>query len=213
MAPLLGEFGQLVHRSPDGHFSIYRAIMSTFPAEAIVNATDRYMTINTSNVRGAEFQITHAAGSELRNHLHYNYPMGLRTGDALATPSFEMPNCYYIIHVNGPNYNTKTKSCLPLLKQQLADCYRRCMEEAFRLGVKSIAFPCVSTGSMGWPRAEAARIGVATVRAWLRHPIHGDRRQGVIERVAFLADPVGRHADQEHAWAAAFRLVALLALY
>lgn len=203
-SPLIGKPGHLIHRSPDGCLSIRRALMSNFPAEAIVNATDRYMTINTANMSGAEFQITHAAGSELRNHLHYNYPLGLRTGDVLSTPSFEMTSCYYIIHVNGLNYNTRRKDSLPLLRQQLADCYRRCMDEAFRLGVKSIAFPCISTGSMGWPRGEAARISVATVRAWLRHPIHRKKRR-VIERVDFLADPVGKQADQDMAWIAAFR--------
>jgi O-acetyl-ADP-ribose deacetylase len=178
--------------------------MSTFPAEAIVNATDLLMTINTANMSGAAHQITHAAGSKLRTHLHYNYPLGLRVGDALASPSFELTNCYYIIHVNGPNYITGTKRLMPFLRQQLADCYRRCMEEAFRLGVKSIAFPCISTGIMRWPRGEAAKIGVATVRAWLRHPIHGQER-GVIERVAFLADPVEKQARQKQAWCAAFR--------
>jgi O-acetyl-ADP-ribose deacetylase (regulator of RNase III) len=79
------------------------------------------------------------------------------------------------------------------------------MEEAFRLGVKSIAFPCISTGMLGWPRGEGARIGVATVRAWLRHPIHGEEKRGVIQRVAFLADSVGKQAHQEQAWCAAFR--------
>jgi hypothetical protein len=71
-SPLISERGQLIHRSPDGRLEICRAIMSTFPAEAIVNATDLFMTINTANGSGATHQITHAAGSELRNHLHWN---------------------------------------------------------------------------------------------------------------------------------------------
>jgi O-acetyl-ADP-ribose deacetylase (regulator of RNase III) len=203
--PLIGEPGTLIHRSPDGRLEIRRAIMSNFPAEAIVNATDKSMTINTANIRGAEHQIIHVAGSELRSHLRYNYHFGLPVGDALATSSFEAQNCWYIIHVNGPDFESRRRCVMPLLKQQLADCYRRCMEEAFRLGVKSIAFPCISTGLMGWPRCEAARIGVATVRAWLRHRVHGEARRAVIERVTFLADPVGRQAHQEQAWCAAFR--------
>jgi O-acetyl-ADP-ribose deacetylase (regulator of RNase III) len=179
--------------------------MSSFPAEAIVNATNTLMNINTANIPSASYQITTAAGPDLLNHLHYNCPEGLRVGDALATPNFGLMNCYYIIHVNGPSYRSSTKRMLPLLKQQLADCYRRCMEEALSLGVKSIAFPCISTGSsLGWPRIEAARIGVKTVRAWLRHPIYGEGRRAV-ERVFFLADPVGVQAHQEGAWCAAFR--------
>ncbi len=85
------------------------------------------------------------------------------------------------------------------------DCYRRALEEAFRLGAKSVAFPCISTGVMGWPRSEAASIGVSVVRAWLRHPIYGKVRRGVIEKVVFLCDPVGKQAHQEQAWCAAFR--------
>lgn len=85
------------------------------------------------------------------------------------------------------------------------DCYRRALEEAFRLGARSVAFPCISTGVMGWPRGEAARIGVSVVRAWLRHPIYGEVRRGVIEKVVFLCDPVGKQAHQEQAWRAAFR--------
>jgi len=204
--PLIGDPGQLIHRSPDGRLEIRRTIMSTFPAEAIVNATDYLMTINTANVPDASFQITNAAGPDLLNHLKYNYPRGLRVGDALASPSYELTNCYRIIHVNGPNYRTRIGRLVPLLKQQLADCYRRCLEEAFKLCVKSVAFPCISTGSiLGWPRTEAARIGVRTVRAWLRHPIHGVKRMGVIGRVSFLADPVGAQAHQEQAWCEAFR--------
>ena len=93
-----------------------------------------------------------------------------------------------------------------MLKQLLADCYRGCMEEAYTLGAKSIAFPAISTGlSLGWPRNEASVIGVRTMRAWLRHPIHGQKKREVIEKVYFLADPVGRQAHQEDAWCAAFR--------
>jgi O-acetyl-ADP-ribose deacetylase (regulator of RNase III) len=198
MAPsrslLVGDPGQFIHRSPDNRLEIRLAIMSTFPAEAIVKATDYLMTINTANVPGASFQLSNAAGTDLLNHLHYK---GLRVGDALASPSYELTNCYHIIYVNGPNYRTGTRRLVPLLKQQLADCYRRCLEEAFKLGVKSVAFPCISTASMlGWPRTEAATIGVRTVMAWLRHPIHGGPRKVVIERVYFLADPVGVQAHQ-----------------
>jgi O-acetyl-ADP-ribose deacetylase len=203
--PLIGSPGTLIHRSPDGRLSLHRGMISSFPAEAIVSATNKHMNINTANIRSAEHQIVNTAGAELRNHLYYNYPLGLPVGSVLATSSFGATNCWYLIHVHGPDFGKRGRYVLPLLKQQLADCYRRCMEEAFRLGVKSIAFPCIGSGLMGWPRDEAARIGVATVRAWLRHAIHGKARRKEIERVAFLVDPVGKHADQEQAWCSAFR--------
>jgi hypothetical protein len=89
-SPLIGEPGQITQLSPDGRLSVCRGLITTFPAEAIVNFTDKYMTISTTALPGASHQITHSAGSELRNHLHYNYPLGLHVGDALSTPSFEM---------------------------------------------------------------------------------------------------------------------------
>jgi len=94
---------------------------------------------------------------------------------------------------------------MPLLKQLLADCYRRALEEAYRLGASSVAFPCIGTEMRGWPRSEAARIGVAVVRAWLRHRLHGALRRSVVRKVVFLSDEVRRQGQLEAAWIKAFR--------
>lgn len=45
----------------------------------------------------------------------------------------------------------------------LASCYRRCLEVADELGVRSVAFPAIATGVYGFPAEEAARIAVATI--------------------------------------------------
>lgn len=159
----------LIHSSPCGRYQIWRAVIPTFPAEAIVNATNRQMILNTSIVPGGEFQIAQAAGNDLMEFLRQNFDpcAGLPTGEAITTPSFAMRNCWYLIHVNGPNYRTRTRKTLPLLRQQLADCYRRCLEESEKNGIRSIAFPCIGTGAtLGWPRAIAARIGIDTIRRW-----------------------------------------------
>ncbi|OQA23684.1 MAG: O-acetyl-ADP-ribose deacetylase [Verrucomicrobia bacterium ADurb.Bin345] len=50
----------------------------------------------------------------------------------------------------------------------LAGCYRRSLEVALEHGVKSIAFPAISTGVYGYPIEEATRIAVATVREFLK---------------------------------------------
>ncbi|PMD44090.1 A1pp-domain-containing protein [Hyaloscypha variabilis F] len=203
--PLKGDPGTLLLRSPDSRLEIRRATPSTFPTHALVHATNSSMTLTTTTLHSTP--LIHTAGSELRAHLRYNHPSGLKTGDALFSPSFELQNCYYIIHVNGPDFHRRgrRRRCIPLLKQQLADCYRRALEEAFRLGIRSVAFPCVGTGRLGWPRGEAARIAVGVVRGWLRHRIHGGKRRSVIGKVVFLAESVRRQVQLEAGWCAAFR--------
>jgi O-acetyl-ADP-ribose deacetylase (regulator of RNase III) len=54
--------------------------------------------------------------------------------------------------------------------EQLANCYRRCLELAEQHGVRSISFPAISTGVYGYPLEEAARIALATIASRLRHP-------------------------------------------
>ena len=57
----------------------------------------------------------------------------------------------------------------------LASCYRRSLEEADRLGVRSIAFPAISTGVYGTPQPTRRRIAVATVRsATTQQPVSVD---------------------------------------
>jgi len=68
-----------------------------------------------------------------------------------------------------------------------------------------VAFPCVGTGRLGWPRGEATRIAVGVVRGWLRHRIHGGKRRSVIGKVVFLAESVRRQVQLEAGWCAAFR--------
>jgi O-acetyl-ADP-ribose deacetylase (regulator of RNase III) len=48
---------------------------------------------------------------------------------------------------------------------QLASCYRRCLEIADEIGARSVAFPAISTGIYGFPRAQAAEIAVDALRS------------------------------------------------
>jgi O-acetyl-ADP-ribose deacetylase (regulator of RNase III) len=82
------------------------------------------------------------------------------TGTAKITPAFNLP-CDYVIHTVGPIVQGKlTKDH----RQQLASCYRSCLELAEKNQIKSIAFCCISTGVFMFPNEEAAKIAVQTVK-------------------------------------------------
>ena len=85
---------------------------------------------------------------------------GCATGDAVATPGFAL-RARWIIHAVGPRYRDGRQGEPELL----ASCYRRCLEVADDLEVRSIAFPAISTGIYGYPAADAARIAVHTLRS------------------------------------------------
>ena len=55
--------------------------------------------------------------------------------------------------------------------EKLASCYRTALDLAMANGLKSIAFPCISTGVYGYPKEEAARIALDTIR---QHPYEGE---------------------------------------
>jgi O-acetyl-ADP-ribose deacetylase len=82
-------------------------------------------------------------------------------GDAVATPAFNLdPPVRHVIHTVGPVWEGGGHG----EEAVLASCYRRCLEVADGLDVRSIAFPAIATGVYGYPPAEAARVAVATLR-------------------------------------------------
>src|SRR5690606_25823154 len=85
-------------------------------------------------------------------------------GDAKATPGFDLdPPIRYVIHTVGPVWHGGHQG----EAEVLASCYRRSLEVADELGVRSVAFPAISTGIFGYPPEQAARIAVATIRSTL----------------------------------------------
>jgi O-acetyl-ADP-ribose deacetylase (regulator of RNase III) len=135
--------------------------LTTQEVDAVVNAANHGL-LGGGGVDGA---IHRAAGPELlaacRRVRAEQYPDGLPTGDAVATPGFRLP-ARWVIHTVGPTWaKTKDKSAL------LASAYRRSLEVADELGAETVAFPAISTGVYRWPMDDGARIAVATVRASL----------------------------------------------
>ena len=85
------------------------------------------------------------------------------TGQARATPSFGM-HAPFIIHAVGPIWRGGEHEEASLL----AGAYTSAMDEARRVGAKSIAFPALSTGIYGYPLEEATRIAVGTISKYVQ---------------------------------------------
>lgn len=87
---------------------------------------------------------------------------GCKTGDAKITKGYNLP-AKFVIHTVGPVWHGGNSG----EAEKLASCYRRCLEVAEANGVKSIAFPNISTGVYGYPKQEAAEIAVKEVTAFI----------------------------------------------
>ena len=133
--------------------------------DAVVNAANSSL-LGGGGVDGA----IHAAGgptilAACRQLRQNTYPDGLPPGEAAATPAGKL-RCRWVIHTVGPQWRGGTQG----EAEVLASAYRNSLQTADQLGCASIAFPSISTGTYGFPKALAAEIAWKTITQYLEIP-------------------------------------------
>jgi O-acetyl-ADP-ribose deacetylase (regulator of RNase III) len=137
--------------------------IATLAVEAIVNAANPRM-LGGGGVDGA---IHRAAGRRLVEACRQVQEVrpGVRcpTGEAQITPGFDLP-ARFVIHTVGPVWSGGSHG----ESERLTACYRNSLQLAADRGIRSIAFPAISTGVYGYPKDQAAGIALDTVHNWLK---------------------------------------------
>ncbi len=151
-----------------GPIEVWRGDITTLTVDAIVNAANRTL-LGGGGVDGA---IHRAAGPALRDFCRRLG--GCPTGAARITPGFAL-KARWVIHTVGPVWYGGAQGETDLL----ASCYRESFALASERGVRTLAFPSISTGAYGFPLHLACPIAVREVAA-------GIKRHG-FERVTLVA--------------------------
>lgn len=138
-------------------FTIIRADIPKLQVDAIVNAANTNLQ-RGGGVCGAIFK---AAGAD-RLQAACNNLAPIKTGEAVITQGFNLP-AKYIIHTAGPVYRDGQHGEEALLRA----CYINSLERAVKHDCESIAFPLISSGIYGYPKAGALRVATDAIRSFV----------------------------------------------
>ena len=139
-------------------FKIVRNDITKMTTEAIVNTANEKPTVGT----GCDFAVYNAAGYDELLSWRKKYIGAVEEGEAFISPGFRLP-AKYIIHTVSPLYIDGEHGEEELLRS----CYRKSLALAAGHGIRSIAFPLISTGGFGYPKEEGMRIAVDEIHAFL----------------------------------------------
>jgi O-acetyl-ADP-ribose deacetylase (regulator of RNase III) len=155
--------------------------------DAIVNAANTTL-LGGGGVDGA---IHRAAGPELLAECRTLD--GCATGQAKITKGYRLP-AKWVIHTVGPVWRDGSRG----EDELLASCYRNCFALVAQHGIRTVAFPSISTGAYGFPMERAARIAVAETMRFLKSNQTAER----VLLVCFGRDALEIHATTLRAWIA-----------
>ncbi|XP_032788942.2 macro domain-containing protein CT2219 [Daphnia magna] len=156
--------GLQANRDLNSKISVWKGDITHLEVGAIVNAANSRL----AGGGGVDGAIHKAAGHFLLSECK-SIKNGCPTGDALLTGGYKLP-AKYVIQTVGPMTHD------PAL---LSACYANSLKLAKENNLKSIAFPCISTGVYGFPNRDAAEVALSAVRKFLECEVSS------VERVIF----------------------------
>ena len=137
---------------------IVRNDITKMNTEAIVNTANAHVTVGP----GCDSAIYKAAGYDELLKYRKDCIGFVPEGEVFITPGFNL-QAKYIIHAVSPHYQDGDQK----EEEKLRSCYRKSLLLAKEKGIKSIAFPLISTGGFGYPKEEGIRIAVDEINAFL----------------------------------------------
>jgi len=135
---------------------VERGDITAMPVDAIVNAANESL----GGGGGVDGAIHRAAGPDLVEASRAQAPCP--TGEARITPGFALP-ARFVVHAVGPVWRGGGHGEAGLL----ASAYRASLDLAAQAGARTIAFPALSTGVYGYPKAAAVRVALTAIRGWV----------------------------------------------
>lgn len=149
------------HEFLNGRILVVTGDITHLAIDAVVNAANSTL-LGGGGVDGA----IHRAGgpailAACREIRRTQYPNGLPAGQAVITTAGNLP-ARFVIHTAGPIWGHDAEP-----QRLLESCYRRSIELAALNDLRAIAFPAISTGAYGYPKAEAAEVASRAIDAAL----------------------------------------------
>jgi putative ATPase len=163
------------------HVFVIQGDVTGQPVEAIVNAANETL----AHGGGVAAAIVGAGGRVIQEEsdqwVRENGPVG-RSQAAVTTAG--ALQAAHIVHVVGPRYRVGQDN-----EEMLRDATVAALEAAASINARSVAFPAISAGIFGYPRAEATRVMAASVVGWLTE------HTGVVEEVRLVGFDAGTAQD------------------